>query len=65
MTQKVLRTGNSIAVVIPSKFARDVAIKPGDPVHVSSDRKRGKITYTFANVTQLSLLNSPSRKLQY
>jgi len=49
MTQKVLRTGNSIAVVIPSKFARDVAIKPGDPVHVSSDRKRGKITYTFAS----------------
>ena len=53
--QKVLRTGNSLAVVIPSRFVRDVAIKPGDPVHVAADRRRGKITYTFQNVTQLPI----------
>lgn len=55
MKQKVLRTGNSFAVVVPSRFVRDLAIKPGDPVRVSPDRRRGKITYTFQNVTQLSL----------
>lgn len=55
MKQKVLRTGHSLAVVIPSAFVRDIAIKSGDWVHVTPDRRRGKITYTFQNVTQLPL----------
>lgn len=47
MKQKVLRTGHSLAVVIPSQFVRDLAIKSGDMVHVLPDRRKGKITYTF------------------
>ncbi|MBI3385702.1 AbrB/MazE/SpoVT family DNA-binding domain-containing protein [Candidatus Gottesmanbacteria bacterium] len=55
MKQKVLRTGHSLAVVIPSQFVRDIAVRVGDPVSVTPDRKRGKITYTFQNATQLPL----------
>lgn len=55
MKQKVLRTGHSLAVVIPSQFVRDVAVKRGDIVSVTSDRRKGKITYTFQNITQLPL----------
>lgn len=55
MKQKILRTGHSLAVVIPSTFVRDLAIKSGDSVQVTPDRRRGKITYTFQNITQLTL----------
>ncbi len=55
MKQKVLRTGHSLAVVIPSKFVRDIVVKPGDVVSVTPDSRKGKITYTFQNATQLPL----------
>jgi len=60
MKQKVVRTGHSLAVVVPSTFVRDLAIKAGDPVRVTPDRRRGRITYTFPNATQLPLAFTPS-----
>lgn len=55
MKLTVFKSGNSIAVVVPSKFAKDIALKPGDKVSARIDPKRGTITYTFPNSTQLAL----------
>lgn len=52
----VLKTGNSLAVVVPAKFVKKVGIKPGDKVKISLKPHRGQITYTFLNVRQLSLV---------
>lgn len=55
-THSVIKTGNSIAVVVPAKFAKVIGIKPGDKVKLDLDPQTGKITYTFLNVRQLSLV---------
>jgi len=52
----VIKTGNSLVVVVPAKFARKLGITPGDQVNFSVSEKQGKITYTFLNVRQLSLV---------
>jgi len=52
----VVKTGNSIAVVVPAKFAKKVGIRPGDKVQVEVDLEKGRITYTFLNIRQLSLV---------
>jgi len=55
MAQKVIKTGNSKAVTIPSSFVKDVGIKIGDPVKVQMDKEEGRITYIFSGVKQLPL----------
>lgn len=55
MKQKVFRTGHSLAVVVPSKFVKDIALKAGDEVTVHTDEQSGTVTYIFPNITQLSL----------
>ena len=52
----VLKTGHSLAVVIPSNFVKKVGVKPGDKVAIDLKPHQGKITYTFLNVRQLSLV---------
>lgn len=54
--QKIFRTGNSLAVTVPSDFARDLGIKSGDEVKVRVDKSRGKIVLEFSGVRQLPLL---------
>lgn len=55
MAQKVIRTGNSVAVTIPSEFARDLGIRVGDQVKVRLDKGKGKIVFTFSGAKQLLL----------
>jgi len=55
MKQKIFRSGHSLAVVVPSTFVKDIAVKAGDGVSVSADPRKGKVTYTFQNTTQLPL----------
>lgn len=55
-TSKVLKTGNSLALVIPAKFANKVGVKTGDSVKVETDTSNGVIKFTFLNVRQLSLV---------
>jgi antitoxin component of MazEF toxin-antitoxin module len=55
MTQKVIRTGNSLAVVIPSEFVKSIGIKPSDEVRVEIEAEKGKITYFFSGAKQLPL----------
>ncbi len=55
MKQKVIQSGNSLAVTIPSQFVKAVGIKPGDQVEVKPKLEEGKIVYTFSGVRQLTL----------
>jgi antitoxin component of MazEF toxin-antitoxin module len=60
MDQKVLRTGNSLAVSIPAEFAKALGVQAGDTVKIKPDAVKGVLTYTFRGSGQLTLL--PSRK---
>jgi len=53
--QTIIRTGNSLAVTIPSEFVKMVGVKPGDEVLVNIEPETGKVTYSFSGSKQLSL----------
>lgn len=55
MTQKVFRTGNSLAVTIPSGFASVVGVRAGDKVNVKEIRERAKVILEFSGNQQLLL----------
>jgi len=60
MTQirKVIKTGNSLALTIPSKSIKDFNIQEGDPVNIVINRTKVSITYVFSgHPRQLSLIN--------
>jgi antitoxin component of MazEF toxin-antitoxin module len=52
----VVRTGNSLAVVVPAKFVNRTGIQAGDPVDVVINYEEGKVTYTFLSIRQLNLV---------
>lgn len=55
MVQKVIRTGHSLAVTIPSDFAKSVGIRSGDSVRVEAEPDNGKVTCFFSGAKQLPL----------
>lgn len=55
MKQKIFRSGHSLAVVVPSNFVKEIAVKAGDDVQVITDPGKGKVIYKFQNTTQLPL----------
>jgi antitoxin component of MazEF toxin-antitoxin module len=55
MTQKVIKTGNSLAVTIPFQFVSLVGIRPGDEVKLEIKAEKGEITYLFSGMKQLPL----------
>jgi len=55
MTQKVIRTGNSLAVTVPSSFVKSVGIRASDAVKVEAEPDKGRITYHFTGAKQLPL----------
>ena len=56
--RKVIKTGNSLALTIPSRSIKDFNIKEGDPVSVKINRTNGSITYLFSgHPRQVSLIN--------
>lgn len=55
MVQKVFRTGNSLAVTLPSRFVADIGIKSGDTVRVKILVPQGRIVYQFTQSRQLAL----------
>jgi antitoxin component of MazEF toxin-antitoxin module len=52
----VVRTGSSLAVVVPAKFVQKTGIQSGDKVDVNIDYQAGTITYKFLSVRQLNLV---------
>lgn len=55
MAQKVIKTGNSLAVTVPSDFVKMVGIRAGDEVKVNLKPDKGVATYTFSGAKQLPL----------
>lgn len=53
--QKIIRTGNSLAVTIPARFVHMVGIKAGQEVRVKLDPATGQVVYTFSGSKQLPL----------
>lgn len=53
--QKIIKTGNSLAVTIPSSFARAVGIKAGQEVLVKTEPETGEVIFTFSGTKQLPL----------
>lgn len=54
--KSVVTAGNSLAVVVPAKFAKQLGVRPGDKVEVELKPQTGQITYTFLNIRQLPLV---------
>lgn len=56
--RKVIKTGNSLALTIPSKSIKEFNIKEGDPVLVKINKTKVSISYIFSgHPRQLSLIN--------
>ncbi len=55
MSQTVFKTGNSLAVTVPSDFAKSLGIRPGDLVKVNCEDDKGKLTFVFSGAKQLPL----------
>ncbi len=53
--QKVIKTGHSLALTIPTKFAKIMAVKKGDSVKVDKRPDRGTLTFYFQGPHQIPL----------
>ena len=62
MRQKIIKTGNSLALTIPSKLVKQVGIKAGDRVESKIKAEIGTIEYTFIDMRQLPLSQRILRK---
>jgi antitoxin component of MazEF toxin-antitoxin module len=55
--RKVIKTGNSLAITIPSKIIVDFSLKEGDLAQVKVNRTKTSLTYVFTgHPRQLSLM---------
>lgn len=62
MKQTVFRTGNSLAVVVPSDFVKLLGVKPKDRVQVLSQPEKGRVIYKFSGALQLPLSSEILKK---
>jgi len=53
--QKIIKTGNSLAVTIPSRFVHTIGIRAGQEVEVKIEPETGRVIYTFSGTKQLPL----------
>lgn len=61
--RKVIKTGNSLAITIPSKSIKDFNIKEGDIVQLKVNVSKSSITFIFSgHPCQLSLIDKPNSK---
>jgi len=61
--RKIIRTGNSLAITIPSRTINDFSLKEGDIALVKINKTKTSITYTFSgHPRQLSLIDKSKRK---
>lgn len=55
--RKVIKTGNSLALTIPSRSIKNFDIKEGDMVQIKVNSTKASITYVFTgHPCQLSLI---------
>lgn len=55
MPQKILKTGNSLAVVVPADFIKNIGAKAGDDVRVFPKPEKAEVLYKFSGACQLPL----------
>ncbi|MBP9818129.1 hypothetical protein KBC75_05295 [Candidatus Shapirobacteria bacterium] len=56
--RKIIKTGNSLALTIPTKAINDFDLKEGDPVTIKINKTKTTLTYIFTgHPRQLSLIN--------
>jgi hypothetical protein len=56
-TRKIIKTGNSLSLTVPSRVIADFDLKEGDLALVSINRSKTSLTYTFTgHPRQLSLI---------
>lgn len=55
MVHKILKTGNSLAVVIPADFVKNIGVKAGDEVKVFPKVEEAEILFKFSGTQQLPL----------
>ena len=60
--QKIIKTGNSLAVTIPSDFVKTIGIKAGQNVTVKVNPETGEVTYTFSGSRQLALARGLTKR---
>ena len=61
--QKIIKTGNSLAVTVPSEFVKMLGIKAGQRVKVRVEPAEGIVVYTFSGSSkQLSFSKDFIRK---
>lgn len=58
MESRIVRCGNSKAVIVNSKFLKALGLKKGDPVIVKYDETKGVMTVRFPGARQLRLTPS-------
>ena len=56
LKKTVIRTGNSLGLVIPSRFVKQVGVRSGDEVELTYDVFKGEITYRVVSRRQLTLV---------
>lgn len=56
--QKIIKTGNSLAITLPSQLVKALGLRASDPVTVTISLDQTKISYTFDSARQLSLASS-------
>jgi len=54
-SQKIIKTGNSAAVTVPSEMLKSLNLQIGDKAEALMDLAKGAITYTFPEIRQLRL----------
>lgn len=61
--RKVIKTGNSLAITIPSKSIKDFDIKEGDLAQFKVNVSKASITFVFTgHPRQLSLIDKTNSK---
>jgi len=61
--RKVIKTGNSLAITIPSESIKDFGVKEGDPVIARVNKSKSSITFVFSgHPRQLSLIDKGRAK---
>lgn len=58
MTQKIIKSGHSLAVTLPSQFVKSLGVKKGDDVRVERRIDRGQLILRFKGAQQLRLNES-------
>jgi len=64
MSQKVFKSGNSLAVVVPAGFTHALGVKASDDVQVEAEPDKGRVIYKFSGALQLPLSGEIMRGLR-